>query len=64
MPGHDAAVVEEVNRLVAFRVADLEAAHRRAVEAGAEVIHGPKPRPWGLSARYRDFDGNVIELTQ
>jgi predicted enzyme related to lactoylglutathione lyase len=49
---------------IAFRVADLEAAHARAVTAGAEVIHGPKSQPWGRSARYRDFDGNVIELTQ
>jgi predicted enzyme related to lactoylglutathione lyase len=49
---------------IAFRVADLEAAHARAMTAGAEVIHGPKSQPWGRSARYRDFDGNVIELTQ
>ena len=49
---------------VAFRVADLDAAHLRAVAAGAEVIHEPKPQIWGRSARYRDFDGNVIELTQ
>jgi predicted enzyme related to lactoylglutathione lyase len=49
---------------IAFRVADLEAAHRRAVAAAAEVIHGPEAQPWGMSARYRDFDGNVIELTQ
>jgi predicted enzyme related to lactoylglutathione lyase len=49
---------------IAFRVTDLEAAHTRAVAAGAEVIHGPKSQPWGRSARYRDFDGNVIELTQ
>ncbi len=49
---------------VAFRVPDLEAAHRRAVAAGAELVHEPKPQPWGRSARYRDFDGNVIELTQ
>lgn len=49
---------------VAFRVGDLDAAHSRAVAAGAEVIHGPKPQLWGRSARYRDFDGNVIELTQ
>ena len=48
----------------AFRVADLEAAHTRAASAGAEVIHGPKSQPWGRSARYRDFDGNVIELTE
>ena len=49
---------------MAFRVNDLETAHERAVAAGAEVIHGPKPQLWGTSARYRDFDGNVIELTQ
>jgi predicted enzyme related to lactoylglutathione lyase len=49
---------------IAFRVADLDAAHAGAMTAGAEVIHGPKSQPWGRSARYRDFDGNVIELTQ
>lgn len=49
---------------VAFRVADLDAAHDRAIGAGAAVLHEPKAQPWGRSARYRDFDGNVIELTQ
>lgn len=49
---------------VAFQVHDLTEAHRRATEAGAEVLHEPKPQPWGRSARYRDFDGNIIELTQ
>ena len=49
---------------VAFRVCDLAAAHRRAVTAGAEVLHGPKAQPWGQSARYLDHDGNVVELTQ
>jgi predicted enzyme related to lactoylglutathione lyase len=49
---------------IAFRVADLDAAHQRAVDAGIEVLHEPKPQLWGRSARYRDFDGNVIELTQ
>src|SRR4029079_18228180 len=48
---------------IAFRVADLDAAHQRAVDAGIEVLHEPKPQLWGRSARYRDFDGNVIELT-
>ena len=48
---------------VGFRVDDLEASHERAVAAGAEVIHGPIAQPWGRSARYRDFDGNVVELT-
>jgi predicted enzyme related to lactoylglutathione lyase len=49
---------------IGFRVADLDAAHARAVAAGAEVVHAPKPQPWGRSARYRDPDGNVIEVTQ
>jgi predicted enzyme related to lactoylglutathione lyase len=49
---------------LSFSVADVNKAHDRAVEAGAEVVHGPKPQPWGTSARYRDADGNVIELTQ
>lgn len=49
---------------VAFRVADIGAAHQRAVRAGAEVVHDPRAQPWGTSARYRDADGNVIELTQ
>lgn len=49
---------------VAFRVSDLAVAHERAVQAGVEVIHAPKAQPWGTSARYRDRDGNVIELTQ
>jgi predicted enzyme related to lactoylglutathione lyase len=49
---------------IAFEVADLDAAHRRATAAGAHVVHEPKSQPWGKSARYRDLDGNVIELTQ
>ncbi len=48
---------------IAFRVGDLAAAHRRAVDAGAEVVHEPRVQPWGRSSRYRDPDGNVIELT-
>jgi predicted enzyme related to lactoylglutathione lyase len=49
---------------VGFRVDDLDDAHTRAVAAGAELVHGPKAQPWGRSARYRDPDGNIIELTQ
>jgi predicted enzyme related to lactoylglutathione lyase len=49
---------------VSFGVDDLDEAHRRALSAGVEVLHDPKPQPWGRSARYRDPDGNVIELTQ
>lgn len=49
---------------VSFRVDDLDRAHEAATAAGAQVLHEPRPEPWGRSARYRDLDGNVIELTQ
>ena len=49
---------------IGFGVDDVDAAHERARKAGAEVVHAPKAQPWGASARYRDFDGNIIELTQ
>lgn len=47
-----------------FEVADLEAAHAQALAAGAELLHAPRAQPWGRSARYLDFDANVIELTE
>jgi len=49
---------------ISFAVDDLERAHADAVAAGATVVHEPRTEHWGRSARYRDFDGNVIELTQ
>ena len=49
---------------IAFRVNNLEEAHKRALDAGADLVHGPKAQPWGRSARYSDPDGNIIELTQ
>ena len=52
------------NTQVAIRVEDLDKAHAQAVAAGAELIHEPRKQPWGRSARYRDYDGNVVELIQ
>jgi predicted enzyme related to lactoylglutathione lyase len=49
---------------LAFVVDDLDEAHTAAVSAGAEVVHEARDQPWGRSARYRDLDGNVIELSQ
>jgi predicted enzyme related to lactoylglutathione lyase len=49
---------------ISLRVDDADAAHARAVTAGAHVLHEPRVEPWGRSARYQDLDGNVIELTQ
>lgn len=56
---------EETSRAqIAFTVPDVDAALTRALAAGAELVHRPRAEPWGRSARVRDFDGNVIELTQ
>lgn len=49
---------------VSVSVDDLDDAHRAAIAAGAAVVHTPRNEPWGRSARYRDFDNNVVELTQ
>jgi predicted enzyme related to lactoylglutathione lyase len=49
---------------ISLRVDDIEAAHARAVHAGAQVLHEPRNEPWGRSGRYQDLEGNVIELTQ
>jgi predicted enzyme related to lactoylglutathione lyase len=49
---------------VSFQVDDIDTAHSAAIGAGAVVLHEPRPEPWGRSARYRDADGNVVELTQ
>jgi lactoylglutathione lyase len=49
---------------VAFDTDDLDADHARLAASGAEVVHPPRPEPWGKTARYRDPDGNVVSLTQ
>jgi catechol 2,3-dioxygenase-like lactoylglutathione lyase family enzyme len=49
---------------LSFEVADLRSAHAGAAAVGIEVLHGPRDEPWGTSARYRDPDGNIIELTE
>ena len=56
----------EVTRAVqiGFPTDDIAAAHAHLVEIGTDVIHAPRPEPWGPTARYRDPDGNVVSLTQ
>ncbi len=48
---------------VGFHVDDIDAAHALALAAGAVLIHAPRDEPWGRTARYRDFDHNIISLT-
>lgn len=47
-----------------FSVDDVPAIHERLVRSGAEVLHEPRPEPWGLTARYLDPDGNVVGITE
>jgi predicted enzyme related to lactoylglutathione lyase len=49
---------------ISLSVDNIEDAHLAAVQGGARVLHEARTEPWGRSARYEDFDGNVIELTQ
>lgn len=47
-----------------FPVANLDEVHKRLDAAGVPVIHAPRKEPWGLTARYRDPDGNSVSLTE
>jgi predicted RNase H-like nuclease/predicted enzyme related to lactoylglutathione lyase len=58
-PGEPGSGIE-----LSFYVDDVEAAHRRAVAAGATVVHEPRDQPWGRTAAYADPDGNLVALTQ
>ncbi len=49
---------------IGFSVTDIDSAHARALEAGSELVHEPRPEPWGSTARYRDPDGNLVSITQ
>jgi predicted enzyme related to lactoylglutathione lyase len=49
---------------ISLSVDNIGDAHAVAVHNGARVLHEPRNEPWGRSARYEDFDGNIIELTQ
>ncbi|MAE95998.1 MAG: hypothetical protein CL910_15175 [Deltaproteobacteria bacterium] len=63
-PAHEPERPVSRDAQVGFRVPDIAAAHARAVAAGAETVHEPRPEPWGVTARYRDPDGNLVSLTE
>lgn len=52
------------NVQLGFDVENFEVLHARAVAEGAELIHAARSEPWGMTSRYRDFDGNVISFTR
>lgn len=48
---------------VALTTDDVEAAQKRALEAGATLVMRPTHKPWGQKVAYvRDLDGNLVEL--
>ena len=48
---------------IAFVTDDVEAAWKRALDAGATAVSPPAPKPWGqIVAFVRDRDGIIIEL--
>ena len=57
-PGEPPAGIE-----VALVMADVDAAWRRAVDAGASAVKAPSQKPWGQTVAYvRDPDGVLVEL--
>jgi lactoylglutathione lyase len=48
---------------IAFLTEDVDAAFRKALEAGATSVAEPKTKPWGQSVAYvRDRDGVLVEI--
>ncbi|MBW4718491.1 VOC family protein [Saccharothrix obliqua] len=49
--------------VASIEVDDVEACHRAAVAAGAEIVHGPTTEPWGVRRFFvRDPGGNVVNV--
>ena len=46
-----------------FRVEDVDRLHRQVIQAGVTVLHAPRDEPWGRTARYKDPDGNIVNIT-
>jgi predicted enzyme related to lactoylglutathione lyase len=47
---------------VAFMVPDVRAAYRALKKAGVDFDFGPRRTPLGIIARFRDPDGNAVEV--
>lgn len=58
-PGQRATAGAELG----LHVEDANAVHARMVAGAAAVLHAPRREPWGLTARYRDPDGNIVGVT-
>jgi lactoylglutathione lyase len=47
-----------------FEVTDVQAAVKRLLQTGAEIVSGPAASPWGLRAVLKDIEGHRLELTE
>jgi catechol 2,3-dioxygenase-like lactoylglutathione lyase family enzyme len=59
------AAIAASNRsaILEFEVADVEAVHRRLLQAHVEIVLPPTRMPWGnLSLLARDPDGNLVNI--
>ena len=55
---------ERTGAELSFNSKNVRAVHARAIAAGITVTQEPQERPWGLSATYRDPDGNSVGVTE
>ncbi len=55
---------EQSRSRISLAVDDVAALHERLVVAGVAVERAPERKPWGLSATYRDPDGNVVAIIE
>lgn len=52
---------EGQSAVLAFTVEDIQEAHQRVQEMGAEIVEPPTVRPWGaVSMSFCDPDGNMV----
>lgn len=60
----DQAVQREAGLLLYIYVDDAEAAARRIVDAGGEIVEGPRPEGTLRVGRFRDPAGNLLGIWQ
>lgn len=71
-PSLDPESAEQLKSLLAkgvligctFTVEDCAAAYKELTARGVTFLHEPQPRPWGLSASFRDDSGSWFELLE
>lgn len=63
-PGASAAGPQGKDNIdIYFETADLEEAHKRVCDSGADVIHSIETQPWGQRVfRFHDPDGHIVEV--